>query len=488
MHLKIAKDPFYAELYPLIGEEGILEAGFFYDTDKEVRNPVDSIDLLCTPLAFDGLLNAKNPAVLLCTGAYCPAHEGHIEMMKAARAAVEEAGFEIAAAYLSAGHDEYIYAKIPENAIAAPKRIRLLQELINNSGASDWVSVDPWESLFNKVAVNFTDVIVRLEAYIERHIGRKIPVFYVCGADNARFALSFLKRGYCVVVGRPTYEKQYADYRQKLSSNKNILWIESDNPQSSTSIRLNNNFVNEPAKKLRLRVEEIDEREENIIELLRPQYSKISLQKLSNQRLVFSQLEADTLISLDAMLPSLYNFEISRSFDLFGSRFLGFGKRAGASELAVQAVKIPKDANYILFDDDRYSGGSLAFAKNYLESKGLKISDSFCLNVSGENEETLDCRDFIIDGMLNGLTLCFNSTLIRVPYIYPYCCPFIRASIANPKEFSIAVWEINAQFFEKNGRKLSEMDQNWQLLFGLIGFAEDAEMSSICRWHIDKIS
>ena len=90
--------------------------------------------------------------------------------------------------------------------------------------------------------------------------------------------------------------------------------------------------------------------------------------------------------------------------------------------------------------------------------------------------------------MLNGLTLCFNSTLIRVPYIYPYCCPFIRASIANPKEFSIAVWEINAQFFEKNGRKLSEMDQNWQLLFGLIGFAEDAEMSSICRWHIDKIS
>jgi nicotinic acid mononucleotide adenylyltransferase len=368
LHPKISKDPFYSELYPDHGDDGIAEAGFFYDTDEELTDPLQSIDLICTPLAFEGVLDAENPAVLLSTGAFCPPHLGHLEMMQSAKAAVENAGYKVVAGYLSPGHDEYIEEKTREDAIPVYERIKLLQNLIYAEGDADWLAVDPWEGVFNKVAVNFTDVIVRLEAYLKKWTGRKIPVFYVCGADNARFALTFMKNGYCVVVERPGYELQFNLYKNKLAENKNIFWVEAANSMSSTKLRKENSFTAISKNKLLLRVEEKDEREFTIIDLLKPYFKEVQLQLFSEQQDFFNLMDKSALLSLDALLPADYNFGISRIYDLFGSRFLGFSERPGTKTFKEQIEQLPKDIEFTLFDDDMCHGSTLKYVQELLKN------------------------------------------------------------------------------------------------------------------------
>jgi hypothetical protein len=53
--------------------------------------------------------------------------------------------------------------------------------------------------------------------------------------------------------------------------------------------------------------------------------------------------------------------------------------------------------------------------------------------------EVLDCRDFLIGDINNGLVITIKDKIVRVPYVYPYACPFIRASIDGPLLFSIEV-------------------------------------------------
>ncbi len=490
MHPKIKKDPYYSQLYPLLGEKGLEEAGFFYDNNPELGLIEKEKQLLCTPMYFPNLetTDSRPPAVLLCTGAFCPIHQGHIDMVLWAKAAVERQGYRVLACYLSPGHDEYINQKTGDKAIGINERIALIQKLIEQQ-EDKTLMIDPWEGLFCRVAVNFTQVIHRLELYLERHLGQKIPVFYVCGADNARFSLSFLLRGYCVIVGRPLYEEAWQHYRQLSRDNERILWVEGDNVLCSSQLRRYQNYSPPLAKQLLLRVEEQDEREAEVIELLQPYFAEMYLSRLSLQRPLFEHfLSQKQLISLDALLPARYNLAISRHFDLFGLRSLGFGLRPGAAALEEQVEKIPIGQNYCLFDDDRHSGATLHFAKNILGQSGRQVIDSLTLNHSESEEwEILDCRDFLVGGVDSGLVLRLGNRLLRVPYCYPYCCPYIRASIGRPMAFSIAVWQLNKAYFEKKKTLLREVPEGWQQLFGHIGFGEEDSLADICHWHAAQL-
>src|SRR5690606_22048126 len=127
----------------------------------------DSLNWLCTPFHFPEFDNTVQPCVLLSTGAFCPIHAGHIEMMTIAKKTVEANGYQVLGGYLSPGHDEYISQKAGERAIPIQQRIALIQKAIEASAESDWLMLDPWEGLFCSVAVNFTDVIERRETYLE---------------------------------------------------------------------------------------------------------------------------------------------------------------------------------------------------------------------------------------------------------------------------------------------------------------------------------
>ena len=491
MHWKVKRDNYYNSLYPLLGQSGIEEAGFFYDTASSNIDINDSLNWLCTPFYFPTLQNAKKPCVLLSTGAFCPIHEGHIDMMALAKKEVEANGYTVLGGYLSPGHDEYINQKATDKAIPIQERIAGIQKMIIEQAAADWLMVDPWEGLFCSVAINFTDVIQRLSNYLEKHLGQEIPVFYICGGDNARFALTFMQKGHCVVIGRPPYEEAFFKYQAQLKDNPRIYWVEAHNPINSSAIRETTNLQSHSPSRLQLRVEEQDEREAALIQLLSLHFKEISLQYLSQQQQQFQQLAKQPLISLDGLLPGDYNLKISRCFDFFGIRQLGYRARPGSPAIQTQLEKIPPpDSDYLfyLFDDDKHSGETEKFARRALLSIGIEIHQFISLqNRQDTDIEILDCRDFLIGGANNGLVLQLQDRPIRVPYCYPYCCPFIRASIFDSLHFSIAVWQLNANYFASNETLLKDISPTSQRLFQYIGFEETTPMQTICSWHIEQL-
>ena len=74
------------------------------------------------------------------------------------------------------------------------------------------------------------------------------------------------------------------------------------------------------------------------------------------------------IISLDSQILGNYNFRLSRLYDTFGYRYLGFH----ISNLE-EINKIPEDREYVLYDDDICGGSTINFAREYLRNKNIKI-------------------------------------------------------------------------------------------------------------------
>ena len=503
---KIKRDSYYLNTYKKFGSDKIIEAGFFYDADKVDRSVTDSVNILCTPLhkveVNFAQYKASKPSpngqcVLLSTGSFCPIHEGHTLIMGQARSELEKQGYAVIGGYISPGHDEYISSKNGSEAMPVHYRNRAIHEMLKKS---DWLSLDPWEGTFNKVAINFTDVIIRLEAYLEKHLSAHIPVFFVCGGDNAKFALTFIDKGNCVVINRPGYEDRFEKYKNIIQTgiidgvncdiNGKIFWSYGGNSLSSTGIRKSKKFELDVKKNLILRVEERSPLESLVKEMLGNNFSGINEKKLSGQRKQFSEdISNFPVISLDALTKTEQNLQLSRCYDLFGIDFIDYSNRPGTVSLAEQVEKMTGDKEYYLFDDDIHTGGTMRFAKSLLKDR-VKIKGVFSFSISSSDEgEILDCRDFIInDNPNSGLVIELpNGKIVRAPYLFPYVCPFHRGSIENPLQFSINMWKLNADFFESKEDTLSQY-QNWLELFTYVGFTPDDKMASICKWHYDMLS
>ena len=128
-------------------------------------------------------------------------------MMDLARATLVAAGRDVIGGYLSPSHDSYVSTKDAGRAARpAEDRVLLCEEAVADH---DWLMVDPWEARAVGVAINYTDVLRRLEAYLAVHVPGAAPeVAYVFGGDNAGFARAFLDHGTCVCVPRPGCEDQ----------------------------------------------------------------------------------------------------------------------------------------------------------------------------------------------------------------------------------------------------------------------------------------
>ena len=511
MNWKIKRDPYYSALYKRFGEDKIVEAGFIYDSDTVDRDVKASTNILCTPLHKVSANLAKwpqhpnfigkGPCVLLSCGSFAPIHEGHTLILGQARAEVEKNGYTCIGGYISPSHDEYIKAKTGADWIPIHYRNRAIQDLIKTS---DWLSLDPWEGTFNKVAINFTDVVMRLEAYLKKHLGADIPVFFVCGGDNAKFALTFIEIGRCIVVNRPGYEDRYEKYKSIIQSglidspkvNERIFWSPGGNALSSTGVRKDKKFQADEKKSLILRVEEYSDLEPSIISKMKEEFASVNQKKLSEQKKQFEEISPlSNFISLDSLKNTGHTLEVSRLYDLFGINLIDYINRPGTPPLSEQVDKIAPDKDYYLFDDDIHSGGTMRYAKSILKHK-LNIKGVFSFSISSADEgEILDCRDFILnDNKNSGLVVELpNGKHIRAPYLYPYVDIFQRGSIDSPMQFSLEMWKINAGYFKKY--QFEHMVEprlkdypNWLELFTYIGFKPEDKMFQICQWHIDLLT
>jgi len=491
---KINEDYFYAELYKRHGMEFIEEAGWFPDSSEvgflsrvflhEIVTPVNHL------IKDNKLKNASKPCVLINTGSFCPIHKGHIEMMECAKRELEQYGFDVVGGYFSPGHDEYIFSKNKEQSIPINYRIQLINEAIKDI---DWLAVDPWEGIFTDVAVNFTEVVRRLELYLKEILGRDIPVFFVCGSDNARFSLTFEDKGNCVVVNRPGYEDRFKEYENRIGFHRDrIFFADGDNSMSSTEVRKTFKWNRPEKKHLQLRVTN-DELDNEIIELLKPHYKSITKHDLGQQRLRFWDDNKDTnVISLDSLIDGTYNFEISRKFDFFGMKMLGYTRRPSTKPQSEQIDAIDNSLSYYLFDDDIHTGGTMRHAKKLLEDNHIKICGIKSLNVNYNEDEILDARDFIFGLVNSGLVIQVpggdtHGSAVRVPYIYPFVDPTSRCSIDKPLEFSIKVWKMNVEYWSKFSDTLGDRKHLWKLFNGINGVGLETKISDICLFYANYL-
>lgn len=563
MILKAQLDPIYGTALPhLLGADdketakNLWDAGFFHDglVDPECRLSWWPNNWLATPL--NKLSNigdsAKSPDyVLLSTGAFCPIHFGHIQMMEIARQALVAQGKSVIGGYLSPSHDSYVGPKCGSQALSAVHRWRLTEEAVKDS---DWLMVCPWEALGTPSMLNFTEVMVRLQSYLQEHTGNgNIEVAYVFGADNARFARTFVETGSAVCVMRPGFE---ADFRQYESlQNKTIFFVDqASHDLSSRSIREETppmesapgSFFQWRANQMMRRVptpatiylrQELDwaaapwlkqrkarkEKMENLTVRFAEGLSKIMLAahkmagspdklydlniellSLNEQMQAVDMLaRGHNVISLDPCIEGDVNLKVSRSFALGDTMAEPYMvARPGADSLEEQISRIYA-GEYILFDDDIFSGSTVRQVQELLPDT-VKIRAVCALTIRGKGQSSsvldiLDCRDFFVGSKEAGLVMRSganlsgsDSVLYRAPYCLPYVSPAQRASVPLSSEiaFSIAVWRLNAEFHKALDTPVLLLDTNpgFLALMRKIGFSDGAPLAVVCQWHADMLS
>lgn len=550
---KILNDPYYGSAYTELGSlEAVFDAGFFDDGVERIAR-ADS-DWMSTPLhkvsrrlASRAAEDMRPVVVLLMTGSFNPVHRGHVESLEIARLELEQRGYFVAGGYLSPSHDSYVSAKLGHKALPAPARL----ELCNIATAdSDWLMASGWEAIGVDRAVNFTDVIIWLEAYLARHIKHAPPVrvAYVFSSDHAAFARTFVSQGMCVCTVRPDFPVNLADCAEDpaVRSNPNIIFTDREKMLSSSYMIVNQErFDLMDARSRRRYIKMIAERcgisvidrapgvyvlrdecgwevepwlarrnRDQVYRARQELLNKLALlisvahrrsgsevvfhfQVLDKQRKLIERQRRKRTLSLDPLIDGAVNLAVSRHFPLACPHVKpSLSHRPGSKPLDEQIAEIPP-GEYVLVDDDVATGATLKAIKAMLP-EGVRIVRDFILleqdpNAPKSRLDVLDCRDFIAGSRQGGLVVSLpDDTLARVPYALPYASPADRASIPLMEElaFSRDIWRINEEFFDSIEPPivLGEADQAFQRLMTHLGFGQSTPMSEICRWHAERSS
>ncbi|MBR5370304.1 MAG: hypothetical protein IK137_03260, partial [Bacilli bacterium] len=338
---KVLRDKYYSEVYKEYKDEDLLtRAGFIPDPFTLEEVDFYNINLLTTP--FDKLKTIdkdKEPIVLLSTGGFYPIHDGHIKMMEDAKKVLTEDGYDVIGGYFSLSHDDYIKTK-PYYTSDQYERVNEDREYLKDS---NWLMIDSWESIYVRTPINFTDVIERLEKYLNKYVDKRIKVAYVFGGDNVEFMYCFKKHGIAVCLNRNGYNDLFEN--TKKIKNKNMYFIDSNENTSSLSSRdirknISKNTIsykdvgnylirNEsilPLKKL------IKEDNIELVKELQEEFLNKFMRGLSNcfdnkifikvmnmeyqLKDAYKYLEKQKTINLDSYFRGTYNLETSRLFSI----------------------------------------------------------------------------------------------------------------------------------------------------------------------------
>lgn len=270
----------------------------------------------------------ENDIVLLATGGFAPIHDGHLDMMEAAKTHMESKGFRVVGGYVSPGHDDYV-VKHKNVAISAPERLAYANRRLE---IYPWIMVDPWEAIGCKCSVNFTTVIDHLESLLNRR------VCYVVGSDNQRFSLAFKNQGLLCVVQRTADVLPNPKYRDRFYNNASEHVFVADNEPiagSSTAIRKELRFGESEKKEIILRVDSASlPYMKQLTGILNDYYTKVNMVHVFEQRLPDV---IPNLVSLDQMIVSAFgNLGLSRNYIEGGYHKLGYVNRPGTLPLEEQ--------------------------------------------------------------------------------------------------------------------------------------------------------
>ncbi|KAF2194051.1 hypothetical protein K469DRAFT_709547 [Zopfia rhizophila CBS 207.26] len=431
---KWARDVTYRKAYEILRtEKAIEQAGYFEDgleTDICIdprwwTAPFGKILIRLSQLQ-EGDLN-RDLVVLVTTGCFCPIHVGHLEMMEEAKRALERQGKVVLGGYFSPDHDSYVLKKCGNGSLSAAQRLDLCERAVHHS---DWLLVDHWAANQVPTDINFTAIVDKVRQQLNYHIRshRPIEVVYVCGSDNARFALSFVGRGSCVCILRPGSEDVFNETRAHpaIRRNPRITFCPNATPRSASRLirngkldalpegigenylrfrkindgiqrsadtplvnfymRMEGNWAVEhlasllsvDASQVYRAYEEFCEGLVKTFEKLFDKYHtsrggptvRIVLLCLDEQRSLFRVLgEESAILSLDPCLPSSLNIEISRCSEPLGaSNRSEYVARPGADPLEVQLDRIP-NRSFILFDDDSFTGRTATHVQRLLKTR-----------------------------------------------------------------------------------------------------------------------
>jgi len=154
-------------------------------------------------------------AILVTTGAYCPCHKMHLQILEEAKTFLSP-NYAVLAGFLSPSHDSYVQRKMRgEKSIFIPgiERIEICELLTDKS---DWISVSSDE--VTKACFSYINQSL---AYIDDQVKTKFPeldftLFYVGGADmimkndminGVRYNENLAP---VVAIGRPEYSEEFS--------------------------------------------------------------------------------------------------------------------------------------------------------------------------------------------------------------------------------------------------------------------------------------
>ncbi|MBL9103763.1 MAG: hypothetical protein JNL82_22655 [Myxococcales bacterium] len=539
---RVLRDPYYESAYRVLRSFAAVEDAGFFD-DGEERVAPAGLEWMSTPVEKvrrrSARCDAERAVVLLMTGSFNPVHAGHLEAMEVARRELEARGYFVAGGYLSPSHDGYVASKVA-GALSAAERLQLCQVA---TADSEWLMTADWEALGVDRAVNFTDVIVWLEAYLARHVAspRPLEVVYVFGGDHARFSRTFVGRGMCVCTFRPGYAAEVERYAgdPQVAGNPRIIFAMQGQAAASSSDIVQQGRVELMEARSRgayerllaaragaasrvvytLRDERgwealpwlagrdaallLNEREvlrEQLAGLIREAHARagnaveIRWIGVDAQREEVAGLSG-ALLSLDALIEGAVDLGVSRCFPLSGAWMASeLTHRPGCAPLAEQIGAIP-DGEYVLVDDDVSTGATLRAIVGML-GEGVRVARVHVLvreaRQAGELREILDLRDFVAGSRHGGLVVRLaDGEAARAPYCLPYVSASERASIPLGEElvFCREVWRMNERFFRRvePAIALGEADPAFRRLMRGLGFVAADSLAAICRWHAEQL-
>ncbi len=521
---KVLRDEYYSEVYKkYLNIDTVIKAGFILDSLELEDLNYYNLSLLTTPVSklIDFKEQKENPIVLLSTGGFDPIHDGHIYMMEFAKEVLEKEGYNVIGGYLSPSHESYVSTK-PYYKINAYERLDLCQEYVKDS---KWLMIDPWESIYVKTYINFTDIIQRLEQYLRKHVNSKIQVAYVFGGDNSEFMYCFEDKGIGICVEREGYSEKFSEMKEKFKG-KNNFFISNKSivsTYSSRNIRKRQGYKykeqnyskedgdyvirNEGMIPLENYKEYVNNEKlknahkeflEQLILLINKAFdNKLDIKTIDMQeqlKRASSVLNNKRTISLDTYYRGTYDIETSRLFDVSDTqkKYISLIGRIGHDTIKNQIKKI-KDGKYILVDDDSATGKTIREVMSRLPER-INIEQIYLL-ASMLNEkifDIVDLRDFIIGVQNGGLVVRLpNGEIARSPYVLPYVNLKSRATVPAIKEmeFSIKLWEMNKEFYQRIGENitLEQTDDGFKKLMNYVGFDKNTLLTEICEWHIKKL-
>jgi nicotinic acid mononucleotide adenylyltransferase len=531
---KLVNDDFYYSLYKKEKSIDLMyKSGFFldsYDTTPEL-----DIEILTTPLdkLIDNLIKcdqSKPKVVLVSTGGFSPVHIGHLQMMDNAKEHLELDGYEVLGGYFSPSHDDYVSSKYNgEASINIEKRVNYLEELVIENS---WISVDKWESYYRKYSVNFTDVINRLEIYLNKHLitylnKETIKVCYVYGSDNINFSRIFNNKGLGVCVSRGEFSESQLLLKEELKDH-NVYFINGMDKNISSSMVRKGNLEFLPAniknlvsttnpKKGTYEIRDDFLKSLNNINDLKDEGYKgnirnrivdlltVNISKENEVRLLNLEDQIDKFnkeinynvktISLDLYIEGTYNVDVSRVFEVSSGqkKAKGLIGRIGTDKLEDQ-LSLIQEGSYFIVDDDKATGYTENVIKENLNSnvtiKGFIGLNDLVREKEYESFDVVDMRDFIFGSKEGGLVIKLpNGKLSRCIYALPYVDVVSRASVkeGNSRKFSLDLWKINLDLFKDSKIKIEQLDKSVFELVKYSGFELEDEVEDYIKYHVDYL-